>query len=38
VKEHNIRVGFFERERFVAVLAHLPEAVRPSATLAYITG
>jgi hypothetical protein len=33
-----VRVGFFEREQFLAVLAHLPEAVRPAATFAYITG
>src|SRR5262249_58197351 len=38
LKEHNVRVGFFEREQFVAVLAHLPEAVRPAATFAYLTG
>ena len=33
-----MRVGFFEREQFLAVLAHLPEAVRPAATFAYIPG
>lgn len=38
LKEHNVRVGFFERDQFLAVLAHLPEAVRPAATFAYITG
>ena len=38
LKEHNVRVGFFEREQFLAVLAHLPEPVRPAATFAYLTG
>lgn len=38
LKEHNVRVGFFERDQFLAVLAHLPEPVRPAATFAYITG
>jgi integrase len=38
VKEDNVRVGFFEREQFLAVLAHLPEPVRPAATFAYLTG
>ena len=38
LKEHNVRVGFFERDQFLAVLAHLPEAVRPATTFAYITG
>ena len=38
LKEHNVRVGFFERDQFLAVLAHLPEAVRAPATFAYLTG
>lgn len=38
LKEDNVRVGFFEREQFLAVLKRLPEAVRPVATFAYITG
>lgn len=38
LKEHNVRVGFFEREQFLAVLAHLPQPVRPAATFAYLTG
>jgi integrase len=38
LKENNVRVGFFERDQFLAVLAHLPEAVRPPTTFAYITG
>jgi len=38
LKEHNVRVGFFEREQFLGVLAHLPEPVRPAATFAYLTG
>lgn len=38
LKEHNVRVGFFERDQFLAVLAHLPEPVRPPATFAYLTG
>lgn len=38
LKEHNVRVGFFEREQFLAVLAHLPEPVRAPTTFAYITG
>jgi integrase len=38
LKEHNVRVGFFERDQFLAVLAHLPEPVRPATTFASITG
>ena len=38
LKEHNVRVGFFEREQFLAVLSHLPEPVRAAATFAYLTG
>lgn len=38
LKEDNVRVGFFERAQFLAVLARLPEPVRPVATFAYVTG
>src|SRR4029450_7161080 len=38
LKEDNVRVGFFERDQFLAVLAHLPEPVRPAATFAYKIG
>jgi integrase len=38
LKEDNVRVGFFERDQFLAVLAHLAEPLRPAATFAYITG
>lgn len=38
LKEHNVRVGFFERDQFVAVVQRLPKAVRPAATFAYLTG
>lgn len=38
LKEHNVRVGFFERDQFLAMLAHLPEPVRPAASFAYLTG
>ena len=37
LKEHNVRVGFFERDQFLAVLAHLPAPVRPATTFAYLT-
>jgi integrase len=36
--ESNARQGFFEREQLDAVLKHLPEAIRPVAGFAYITG
>jgi len=36
--EHNIRAGFFERDEFERVRAHLPEALRPMITFAYLTG
>ena len=32
------RAGFFEREQYESVLAHLPEEIRPVITFAYITG
>jgi integrase len=38
LREDNIRVGFFERDQFLAVLARLPDQVQPAATFAYITG
>jgi integrase len=38
LEERNVRTGFFEREQFDAVRAHLPEPLRPIATLAYWTG
>lgn len=38
LKEHNVRVGFFERDQLLAVLSHLPEAIRPATTFAYVTG
>ncbi|MDQ3673834.1 MAG: site-specific integrase [Gemmatimonadota bacterium] len=38
LREDNIRVGFFEREQYEAVLAHLPEGMRPVVTFAYVTG
>ena len=38
LEEHNTRRGFFEREQFEAVRAHLPEALRPVVTFAYLTG
>jgi integrase len=38
LNEDNVRVGFFERDQFLAMLSRLPEPVRPVATFAYITG
>jgi integrase len=38
LKEDNVRVGFFERDQFLAVLSRLKPPVRPAATFAYITG
>ena len=38
LREDNVRVGFFEHEQYEAVLAHLPEAMRPVVTFAYVTG
>jgi integrase len=35
---HNVRTGFFEREPFEAVRAHLPAPLRPVVTFAYLTG
>lgn len=36
--EDNVRKGFFERHELDAVLAHLPEPLRPPITFAYLTG
>lgn len=36
--ERNVRTGFFERDQFERVRAHLPEALRPVVTFAYLTG
>ncbi len=36
--ENNARQGFFEREQLDAVQRHLPDAIRPVAGLAYMTG
>lgn len=36
--EDNVRQGFFEREPFEAMRAHLPTELRPLITVAYITG
>jgi integrase len=38
LKENNARRGFFERDQFEAVRAHLPDYGRPAATFAYLTG
>jgi integrase len=38
LQENNVRTGFFEREQFESVRAHLPEALRPVVTFAYVTG
>lgn len=38
LQEDNVRVGFFEPERFEAVRARLPEVLRGLVTFAYITG
>ena len=37
LKENNARRGFFERDQFEAVRAHLPDYARPAATFAYLT-
>ena len=36
--EDNVRKGFFEHTQFEAVRSHLPDALRPLITFAYITG
>jgi integrase len=38
LREDNVRVGFFERQQYEAVLAHLPAGMRPAVTFAYVTG
>jgi integrase len=38
LRERNVRTGFFEREQFDSVRAHLPEEIRPLVTFAYCTG
>jgi integrase len=38
LQEDNVRKGFFEREQLEAVLAHLPEYLKPVAEVADITG
>jgi integrase len=38
LREDNTRTGFFEAEQFEAVCRHLPEALRPVVTFAYLTG
>jgi hypothetical protein len=35
---HNTRTGFFEPDRYRAVLGHLPDYLKPVAEAAYITG
>jgi integrase len=37
LREDNVRRGFFELEQFESVRAHLPEALRPVVTFAYLT-
>jgi integrase len=38
LKENNVRKGFFEREQFDAIVAHLPERLQPIIQTAYWTG
>lgn len=38
LQENNTRRGFFEREQFESVRAHLPEPIRNVVTFAYLTG
>lgn len=38
LEENNVRQGFFERHEFEAVLAKLPEYLRPWSTFSYYTG
>jgi len=38
LQEDNTRKGFFEPAQFESVRAHLPEALRPVVTFAYLTG
>jgi hypothetical protein len=36
LREDNVRVGFFAREQYETVLAHLPEGMRPVVTSAHV--
>jgi len=38
LEESPARSGFFEREQYESVLAHLPAEIRPVITFAYVTG
>ena len=38
LRENNVRKGFFERDQYLSVRKHLPEAMRPIVTFAYVTG
>jgi len=38
LREDNARKGFFEAAEFEAVLAELPESLKPLAEVAYVTG
>jgi len=38
LQEHNARTGFFEREEFDTVRAHLPDDLQAVFTVAYLTG
>jgi integrase len=38
LEENNVRIGFFERDQYLAVLGHMPEPLRPVVTFAYLTG
>ena len=38
LKEHNVRTGFFELEQFQIMREHLPSALQPVVTFAYLTG
>ncbi len=38
LQERNVRTGFFEFEQFIAVRRHLPSALQPVVTFAYLTG
>ena len=38
LSEDNVRVGFFEADQFQSVRRHLPAALQPVITFAYITG
>ena len=38
LQERNVRSGFFEFEQFIAVRRHLPSALQPVVTFAYLTG